>query len=215
MVGYGETFVTGKIRIEYTQRQNQTLFRNELFISLVAFAIVTSLSVLYMIFRMRKFVITPIQGIVLGLRRVDQGLYDTSITVSTSDEMGEIATVFNQMTSRLKKLIGDLSNSRHKIEEQYHDLYQDQIRLGASIESLDIGFIMTNVDNEVILINRVAKDILSYELTADGVPKTTSTAHPWTTDIIQTKLAKVFDFKDNLNKLTKTADVIQVNELGY
>ena len=215
IIGYGQTFNTGAVRIDYIQRQNQALFKDEILLSLAVFVTVTLVSVSFMILKMRKTIIIPIQAITLGLRQIEQGFYDTRISVNTSDEMGKIATVFNQMAGRIQTLITNLNLSRGKIEDQYHDLRHEQIRLTASIESLDVGLIMTGANNEVIMINHVSKNILSGELTAEGVAKTPGSAQPLTTEIIQARLAKFLDFKGELAKLATTAKPIQIDGLDY
>ena len=56
----------------------------------------------------------PVKELVLGTKRISEGDLDHFISVTTSDEMGHLATSFNQMTS-------DLQKAREEFEEKTRD----------------------------------------------------------------------------------------------
>lgn len=159
--------------------------------------------------------VRPIIRLTAAAEKIQTGNLDVRVDIKSKDEVGTLANVFNQMVDKLKIYIADLKVSRVKIEEQYHALKHEQIRLKASIESLDVGFIMTDANNNVITINRVAKTILSYSLTPQGTTKIDTGIHEWTTDLVQTRLAKSFDLKAGIDEVLSTSQPIQQKELGY
>jgi signal transduction histidine kinase len=115
----------------------------------------------------------------------------------------------------MKLYIADIEVSRQKLEEQYHNLKQEHIRLEASIESLNVGFIMTDANYEVSMINHTAKNILSHEQSPEGNTKIDIDKQTWTTDYIQTRLAKSFDLRAGIEKVLSTTQPVLKDELNY
>jgi signal transduction histidine kinase/HAMP domain-containing protein len=159
--------------------------------------------------------VRPIIRLTAVAEKIQTGNLDVQAEIESKDEVGTLANVFNQMVNKLKVYIADLKVSRAKIEEQYHALKHEQIRLKASIESLDVGFIMTGPDNSVIMVNRVAKNIFSYGLTPQGSTKIDPNTHEWTTEIIHDRLSKSIDFKASLNKVITAGRPVQKKEMSY
>jgi HAMP domain-containing protein len=117
IIGYKETFTTGKIRIEFVQRKNTLFFKTYFFSSLIIAFTILIVSILVMTLFMRRVVIKPLRKISIGLEQVKNGKLDTKITISNQDEIGEIASIFNNMTD-------DLLESKKKIEEYNRTLEQ-------------------------------------------------------------------------------------------
>lgn len=159
--------------------------------------------------------VRPIIRLTEVAEKIQMGNLSVQAKTGSKDEVGTLANVFNQMVLRLNTYIADLKTSRAKIEEQYHSLKHEQIRLHASIESLDVGFIMTDPRDNIILINRVAKTILSTELTPEGDTKIDSSIHDWSTEVVQDKLSKSIDFKASLEKVASIGIAIQKKEMSH
>lgn len=70
------------------------------------------------LFLSRK-VLAPLSEMDLAIRQISQGNLDKRIPVRTKDEIGTLATAFNEMTLSLKE-------SRQKLEESYHVLAQKE-----------------------------------------------------------------------------------------
>ncbi|MCP4404214.1 MAG: HAMP domain-containing protein [bacterium] len=60
---------------------------------------------------MRRFVTQPVYLLMNAIERVANGELDVQAPVNTADEFGQLATQFNQMTSRLNALVGQVQLS--------------------------------------------------------------------------------------------------------
>ncbi len=110
IVGYGKSFSSGKVRIEYIEKKNEEFYNNSLKMALIFLFITITIIPLISIIMMKRFVIKPINTIRIGFNNLIKGNYNTQIHISSKDEMGELASNFNYMTEELKK-------SRKKLEE--------------------------------------------------------------------------------------------------
>jgi two-component system phosphate regulon sensor histidine kinase PhoR len=118
--------------------------------------------------------------------------------IQSDNEIGQLANSFNRMVT-------DLRESRHKIEEQNREMvHNEQARLKASINSLHVGFIMTGVHNEVVMLNGAAKEILSKDK-----------ERSWSADEIDQRLGKTVAFKDNLAKVLRTGKPVDKKEIDF
>lgn len=77
------------------------------------------------------FVIQPLQRLQSGLRRVEQGNFDTRVQVDSTDEFGDLAAGFNHMALTLQGLYHGLER---KVEEKTQDLEAERQRLSSLYE---------------------------------------------------------------------------------
>ncbi|HSX01231.1 MAG TPA: histidine kinase dimerization/phospho-acceptor domain-containing protein, partial [Candidatus Saccharimonas sp.] len=151
----------------------------------------------------------PIKHLTAQTARVAGGDFEIEPTSSGLDnEIDQLASAFGGM-------VADLRSSRHKIEEQTQELlHNEQTRLKASINSLNVGFIMTGTENEVILLNGVAQQILAYD---DPAAPNSVPAHQgsWTTDAIDGQLGTSIAFKANLGRVLAAGSSFEQNEVDF
>jgi signal transduction histidine kinase/HAMP domain-containing protein len=105
-----------------------------------------------------KRITGPIKELTLKTAEVAHGNLNVEPAATTaSNELGQLANSFNRMVIELR-------GSQLKIKEQNQKLLQnEQTRLGASINSLHVGFIMTDQHKRVILLNGAARKILALK----------------------------------------------------
>ena len=196
-------------------------YKESIIAGIVIFLFVITGSVLYALKFSGKMV-RPIEKLTVSAEQISSGDMNTTINpelMNIQDETGRLANAFNVMFSRLKDKLTELNTEKASVEkkvvERTEELKDEKIRLEASIESLNIGFIMTDANSDIITINRAAKDILSSEIISQGATKIDVRDQDWTTDFIQTRLAKSLDLKASISKITSTLKPIQVAELNY
>ncbi len=85
----------------------------------------------------------PILRIIKGAQRVAHGDFSKSVDVETHDELSQLADTFNFMTRELKK---------------YVDMQADKI--DAIIYSIGDGFVMTDFEGRLMLLNEQARKML-------------------------------------------------------
>lgn len=118
----------------------------------------------------------PIGELTSATKHIAGGDFSQRAPVHSQDEIGQLASAFNYMADKLNELYSNLEQKvkektaelekekagvEQKVIERTHELSYEQARLQASINSLSIGYLMTGIDNQVILINNAAKDILT------------------------------------------------------
>lgn len=121
IVGYSKTFTTGKVRIQFVQKQNQDLLTS--YVRLSLFVIVSTILavLLLMIFFMRNLIINPLKKIAGGLEQVRNGNLEAKISIDRKDELGQLAVAFNQMTSDLKKTRQEIQDYNTNLEKKIED----------------------------------------------------------------------------------------------
>jgi signal transduction histidine kinase len=95
-------------------------------------------------------------------------------------------------SSELQKIKEDIEK---KVQERSRELFEERSRLKASINSLNIGFIMTDVDFNILNINSVAQQIIFNEGPTGVLKKPTPSIADITIDTIQEKLKDYYDLK--------------------
>jgi len=89
----------------------------------------------------------PVLRVTEGAKRINKGILDQKIEVSSRDEMSELANTFNEMASSLDQKINELVSSKEKIEEA--EKYLETL-----FDSIEDGIIVVNSNHEIIKMNR-------------------------------------------------------------
>lgn len=95
---------------------------------------------------------------------VARGKFDTKVPILTNDELGELATAFNQMGRQLKFNIDALS--------------QEKEQLASILSSMADGVITLNRDGTVLITNPPAERFLQYWHYEKGISEANSEAVP-------------------------------------
>lgn len=159
--------------------------------------------------------VRPILRLTRVAERLRAGDLNARAQVISNDEVGRLALTLNDMADQIKLNITDLEVSRAKIEEQNSALRRDKLQLEASLNSVDIGFIMTDYIDQVSLINKEALEVLAYTITPEGVSELGSVRHDWTTEMIAQKLGDSFPFMDSLSKARTQGAIVERPEVQF
>ncbi len=120
---------------------------------LVSTAISIVLICLIVAFLLFNWIERPIKELVLGTKRVSGGDLDHSIQVTTSDEIGHLASSFNQMTGDLRKAREEIQegirNLEQKVDERTMELKAAQSQLLRSAKLAAVGKLAATVAHEI------------------------------------------------------------------
>lgn len=99
---------------------------------------------------MNYTVIRPISEMTSAMSRVSMGHVTHQVPVIGRDELSQMATIFNQMSSDLK--------------QSYDGLEMEQGKLTTIIQSADEGIVVTNGEGDIVLINPAAALLLKKDV---------------------------------------------------
>jgi two-component system phosphate regulon sensor histidine kinase PhoR len=90
----------------------------------------------------------PIREITKAAKRIASGELGQKIPVRTRDETGQLAQAFNEMSSNLNKLVGDISIERTKLQ--------------TVLANMADGVIMADVEGKIVLANQATERLFSF-----------------------------------------------------
>lgn len=134
--------------IIYIRDNRQTVqnLNNELF-TLIIEALVFGLVISVLLsFLLAKTMITPIERLTDGVRRVAGGDFSRKIEVGSRDEIGVLTATFNNMARQLEETLGEVENERNK--------------LGTLFLHMTDGVVAFNREGTVIHANPAAAEML-------------------------------------------------------
>jgi PAS domain S-box-containing protein len=108
----------------------------------------------------------PILILTSKTRGMIEGDLKQRITVNSSDEIGTLATTFNQMAGQLAQsyeaLEQKVAQRTHALDQKVGELEEAKAKDDAIIDSIGDGMIVTNSNGVILFINAVAVDLLGH-----------------------------------------------------
>lgn len=98
------------------------------------------------IFFTGRWLTEPVLRLTEGAKRINKGILDQKIEVTSKDELGELAATFNDMSKTLDEKIKDIVTSKEQTETA-------QKYLETLFNSIDDGIIVVNIDHKIIKVN--------------------------------------------------------------
>ena len=120
----------------------------------------------------------PIKSLAQGARELGKGNLDVTVNIKSKDEIGELASVFNQMATKLKgyygelegkvkERTGELEKAKTDLEHSLSDatslqqvVKEERDRARAIVASMGEGLIVLDKQSKLILINPAAERLL-------------------------------------------------------
>jgi two-component system phosphate regulon sensor histidine kinase PhoR len=96
-----------------------------------------------------RTVSTPIKQLMIASRAVSRGDFSHKVNISGSDEVGELALHFNEMTEHLSDYVAEISSQKDT--------------LNAVVNNISEGVIALEVDGKVQLFNKAVTNLLGAE----------------------------------------------------
>jgi two-component system NtrC family sensor kinase len=140
--------------------ENIALFkRTQIFGSILLVLILSGFVTLYI----RKVVHTPVRKLAIGTDEIVKGNLDHRIDIHSTDEIGGLATSFNQMTQELKRARKELTNwnttLEKKVAEKTEELRLAQDHMVQMEKMVSLGTLAATVAHE---LNNPLEGILTY-----------------------------------------------------
>lgn len=176
----------------------------------------------------------PIELLIAISKSFATGDFSQRAKIHSHDEIGQLSQAFNQMAEKLQELYENLEGKvqektselqkekesvEHKVMERTQQLSDERTRLHASINSIAIGYIMTDLHNEILLINSAAENILTLS-TLSAQPAQKAIDVSWLKgkiDItyVQMTLKEHIDLLFQIEQSKKTKSTLVFKDISY
>ena len=100
----------------YDNRQTVTELNSSLFMLILQALIFGLISSVLLSFLLAKTMITPIERLTAGAKRVASGDFSRKLEVASKDEIGVLTATFNSMARQLQTTIREAENERNKLD---------------------------------------------------------------------------------------------------
>ena len=100
----------------YDNRQTVTELNSSLFMLIIQALIFGLISSVLLSFLLAKTMITPIERLTAGAKRVASGDFSRKLEVGSKDEIGVLTATFNSMARQLQATIREAENERNKLD---------------------------------------------------------------------------------------------------
>ncbi len=104
--------------------------------------------------------IRPLKALTGAMEQVRAGNLRVRADISSGDEIGDLASGFNEMAAHLEVHNAEMEAKIIEIQERTKELKEEQARFLASIYSLPLGFILADRDHRLILKNNSVNSAL-------------------------------------------------------
>lgn len=118
LIGHGTSITTGKARLGFIEKQNETLFKRHLRTLIIIFIATIFLVTFSAIFFMRKTVVKPIKQLIQRAQTIAEGDLSQNLKLKSKDEIGELGKVFNKMTRNLRGTQKELKDTNKSLEKK-------------------------------------------------------------------------------------------------
>ena len=112
--------------------------------SLLPLVLVALLGTTALAYLLARLITQPLGEVAEGAKAISEGRFDHQIPERSRDEVGQLATAFNDMTDRLKHTVTELSSSRDQLQKAVH-------RVGETLRSThDMGQMLESILNTAV-----------------------------------------------------------------
>ncbi|MFN7942945.1 MAG: ATP-binding protein [Thermoanaerobaculia bacterium] len=136
---------------------------------LLTFLLVTLLILLassWMGLYLARRVMTPIQALAEGTRRISSGNLDERIEVAADDEMAGVVESFNRMTEELARNRELVERSTRELRAANQRIAEERGLVGAILENLAAGVVSLDPGGRILTANAAALQMLRQEESA-------------------------------------------------
>lgn len=118
-------------------------------LSIITAMMSTALAIIFAAWVISRITTSPLRRLTAAAREIAAGRLDQRVSVGSRDEMGALATAFNEMSSQLKRLVETIS--------------ADRTRLAAVLDNMTDGVIMTDTEGSISLANAAAVKLFNMK----------------------------------------------------
>lgn len=149
----------------YDNRQSASQLNGSLFMIIVQSLVFGLISSVLLSFLLAKTMITPIERLTDGARRVAAGDFSRKLEVGSKDEIGILTATFNSMARQLQSTIREAENERNKLDTLFLHMTDGVVAFSRN------GTVIQKNPAAEDMLGRVIDETVTYEdLFADAAP---------------------------------------------
>jgi two-component system sensor histidine kinase BarA len=128
--------LAGLVQVGFTDRQHQSLLRQLVWQIVISTTLILAIGIGIVVYISRR-ITQPLNELIAVARHVGAGDLSASVASRSSDEIGELAEVFNQMTTSLRSHEADHVESTHTLETKVDERTRELQEANARLQELD------------------------------------------------------------------------------
>ena len=125
--------------------------------------------VLIYIYLFSQGIISALRALTAATQKFTQGDFTARVDVTSLDEIGQLGSGFNDMAAQLSQTYTKLNQSLHETSIRTSQLGEEKARFASSIDSLPLGFMMTDASNTILKINPAMQQMLGIVSGAERI----------------------------------------------
>jgi len=137
-----------------------------LILFLSAVALLTIIITVYLALRL---VVEPVINLTHIADRIAGGDLTEKAEVKSGDEIGQLSSAFNNMTNKIKayylSLEGTIKQRTRELNEEKTKISAEAAKDEAVLQSIGEALVVTNQSGDIILVNKVFRDLLGWKIT--------------------------------------------------
>jgi PAS domain S-box-containing protein len=155
--------------------------RNQLFLFFIAISIIFILIYYFLSKRISIFISKPMLDLLHGTEEVARGNFEYKVGTKMQDEIGQLSRSFDNMVEFIKESRADIDKkvkeqTKEIIEKKKYlesqqkatlnvlaDVEEEKVKTDALLSSIGEGVIATDVNANIIFLNKSAEDILGWK----------------------------------------------------
>lgn len=128
--------LVGLVQVGFTDHQHQSFLRQLVWQVVILTGVIITVGIGIVVYIARRMT-QPLNELIEVVRQVASGDLSASVESRSSDEIGELAKVFNQMTASLQSRDADLAESTRTLETKVFDRTRELREANARLQELD------------------------------------------------------------------------------
>ncbi len=102
MIGLGEKFHTEKVRIEFIERNNESILKKKIYASVTLLGLFSIIQILFIVFIIRKIVIRPLKNVTLDIDEIKKNSFQKRVRIEKNDEISILGKSINELLDKIK-----------------------------------------------------------------------------------------------------------------